>query len=332
MNKSSFAILAMLAAGMLAVLGSPDLAAQNTTGTYPSRPVTIISPYVPGAVTDKDGRVWSQKLTQALGKPFVLDFKPGAGSTIGTHYVAKAAPDGHTLLIITSGFTVTAAMYKDLPYDPLKDLAPVSLTAERPVTVLINPRLPIRNFVEYTTYARAHPNELNFGTSGAGSILHMAGAWMHSATGTEVTFVHYKGSAPMLVDLVAGRVDAAPSNIFNAMPFISSGKLRPIAIASATRSQMLPGIRTVAEQGIPGYGYSAWGGLLSPAGVPAVIINKLSGEIAKYVKEPDVIEKLTGDGTVLIGSTPEAFRQTLVTEITRWKGLAQQFNIKAADD
>ena len=329
MYKFTFA---MLAASAIAVLGSPELAAQSAASAYPSRPVTIISPYVPGAVTDKDGRVWSQKLTQALGKPFVLDFKPGAGSTIGTNYVAKAAADGHTLLIITSGFTVTAAMYKDLPYDPLKDLAPVSLTAERPVTLLVHPSMPIRNFTEHIAFAKAHPGGLNFGTSGAGSILHMAGAWMHSATGTEVTFIHYKGSAPMLVDLVAGRVNASPSNIFNAMPFISSGKLRPIAIASATPSQLLPGIRTIAEQGIPGYGYSAWGGILAPASVSPAIINRLSSEIAKYVKEPDVIEKLTGDGTVLIGSTPEAFRQTLVTEITRWKGLAQQFNIKAADD
>ena len=329
MNKFTFA---MLAAGTVAVLGSPDLAAQSAASAYPSRPVTIVSPYVPGAVTDKDGRVWAQKLTQALGKAFVMDFKPGAGSTIGSNYVAKAAPDGHTLLIITSGFTVTAAMYKDLPYDPLKDLAPISLTAERPVTLLVHPGMPIKNFIEYIAYAKAHPGGLNFGTSGAGSILHMAGAWMHSATGTEVTFIHYKGSAPMLVDLVAGRVNVSPANIFNAMPFISSGKLRAIAIASAAPSALLPGIRTIAEQGVPGYGYSAWGGLLAPAGVPAPIINKLSSEIAKYVKEPDVIEKLTGDGTVLIGSTPEAFRQTLVAEITRWKSLAQQFNIKAADE
>ena len=331
MNRSTWKWLA--AALTMALTAVPAAAqAQGTPAAYPSRPVTIISPYVPGAITDKDGRIWAQRLTQSLGKSFVLDFKPGAGSTIGTNYVAKSAPDGHTLLIITSGFTVTAATYKDLPYDPVKDFAPVSMTVERPVVLMVNPQLPVKNLPEYIAYARAHPGAINFGTSGAGSIVHMAGAWLHSATQTEATFVHYKGSAPMLIDMAAGRVNATPSNIFNALPLIKSGKLRPIAIMSSQRSALLPGIKTAAEDGVPGFGYSSWGGLLAPGATPPAIVNTLSSEIAKYVKEPEIIEKIGSDGTILIGSTPQAFRQAMNAEITRWRALAQQYNINAAEE
>ena len=306
--------------------------AQTAASTYPSRPVTIISPFAPGGSTDKDGRVWAQKLQESLGKAFVLDFKPGAGSTIGTNYVAKAAPDGYTLLIVSSGFSVNAATYSDLPYDSVKDFTPLSLLVKRPTVLLVHPSVPVKSYPEYIAYAKARPGELNMATSGAGGISHMIGAWLHSATGTSITFVHYKGAGPMYTDLIAGRTQVTASSLFTSLPHIKPGKLRPLAILSAERSELLPGMKTVAEQGIPDFDYSAWTGLLMPASVPAPIVNRLSAEIGKHAKSRDMIERFADDGTHVLGSSSEEFRRYLVGEITRWKRLAQEFNIKAVEE
>ena len=327
--ESAFSILAsaMLLCGM-----TGSALAQSAASTYPSRPVTIISPFAPGGSTDKDGRVWAQKLQESLGKAFVLDFKPGAGSTIGTNYVAKAAPDGYTLLIVSSGFSVNAATYSDLPYDSVKDFTPLSLLVKRPTVLLVHPSVPVKSYPEYIAYAKARPGELNMATSGAGGISHMIGAWLHSVTGTSITFVHYKGAGPMYTDLIAGRTQVTASSLFTSLPHIKPGKLRPLAILSAERSELLPGMKTVAEQGIPDFDYSAWTGLLMPASVPAAIVNRLSAEIGKHAKSPDMIERFADDGTHVLGSSSEEFRRYLVGEITRWKRLAQEFNIKAVEE
>ncbi len=295
---------------------------------YPSKPVTMISPYVPGGTIDKDGRLWGQRMSEVLGKPFLLDFKPGAGSTVGTAYVAKAAPDGHTLLVITAGYSITAATYKDLPYDPLKDLAAVTMTLKRPTLLMVHPSLPVNNYEEYIAYARANPGKINFGTSGAGGVYHLMGEWMHSETKTQVTFVHYKGAGPLFVDLVAGRVHASPASLFNALPFIKSGKTRAIVITSKERSPFFPGMKTVAEQGIPDFEYAAWGGFLAPGATPPAILNRLAAETAKYAKDPAILKQYEGDGTVLVGNTPAEFQKVLVTEITRWRRLVGENGIQ----
>ena len=295
---------------------------------YPSKPVTMISPYVPGGTIDKDGRLWGQRMSEVLGKPFLLDFKPGAGSTVGTAYVAKAAPDGHTLLVITAGYSITAATYKDLPYDPLKDLAAVTMTLKRPTLLMVHPSLPVNNYEEYIAYARANPGKINFGTSGAGGVYHLMGEWMHSETKTQVTFVHYKGAGPLFVDLVAGRVHASPASLFNALPFIKSGKTRAIVITSKERSPFFPGMKTVAEQGIPDFEYAAWGGFLAPGATPPAILNRLAAETAKYAKDPAILKQYEGDGTVLVGNTPAEFQKVLVTEITRWRRLVSENGIQ----
>jgi len=305
--------------------------AQTAASTYPAKPVTIISPFAPGGSTDRDGRIWGQKLQESLGRPFILDFKPGAGSTIGTHYVAKAAPDGYTLLIVSSGFSVNAATYADLPFDSVKDFTPLSLLVKRPTVLLVHPSVPVKTYADYVTYVKARPGELNMATSGAGGISHMIGAWFHSAIGTRITFVHYKGAGPMYTDLIAGRTQVTASSLFTSLPHIKPGKLRPLAIMSSERSGLLPGMRTVAEQGIPDFDYSAWTGLLMPAAVPAAIVSKLSGEIGKHARSRDMIDRFADDGTLVMGSSSEEFRRFLVGEITRWKRLAQEFNIKAIE-
>ncbi len=293
--------------------------AQENPSAYPSRPVTMVIPYTPAGPVDVDTRVYSQRLSDAMGKPFVLDYKPGAGSTIGTAYVAKAPPDGYTLLSVTSTLSTNPALYPNLNFDTARDLAPVSLMYTRAFVLLVHPDFPAKSWSEYVAHVRANPGRVNFGTSGAGGIYHIGGAWLHSEIKARVTYVHYKGANPVLMDTIAGRVDAIPSTVFNALPHIKAGKVRAIATLSITRSPLLPELRTVAEQGLAGFDYSSWGGILAPAGTPAPIISRLSGELAKIARTTDVIKRGEADGTVMVGSSPQAFRELLAAEIARWK-------------
>jgi len=323
------------AAGLSAVCAAlvcAPAAAQDAAANYPSKAVTFISPFVPGGTTDKGARLYGHKLSESLGKPFVVDFKPGAGATVGANYVAKAAPDGHTLLITSAAYTITAATYKNLPYDPIKDLAPVSLTLKRPSLLMVHPSVPVTNYAEYIAYAKANPGKLNFGTTGMGGSYHIAGAWLHGATDTKVTFVHYKGAALLFTDQVAGRVHVSPASIFNALPFIKSGKTRAIFMISGERSALMPDLKTVAEQGIPGFDYSAWEGIFTAAAVSPAIVNKLAAEFGKIAKMPDVINMFKNDGTIMVGSSAPEFRKHVITEITRWKKVVQDHDIKTAEE
>ncbi len=315
----SFLVAALLAGGA---------AGQESASAYPSKVVTIIIPYPAGGPTDGDTRLYAQKLTDSLGKPFVIDYKPGAGSTLGTAFIAKSKPDGYVLGSVTSGLSVNPALYANLPFDTLKDIAPVSLMHRRPTMLLVHPSFPARTWPEYVAYVKANPGKVNFGTSGAGGIYHIIGAWLHDELGGKVTFVHYKGAGPAQLDTVAGRVDAMPSTVYNGLPMVKSGKLRVIAILSNTRSTLLPDVRTVAEQGLTAMDYSGWGGIITTGGTPVFIVNKLSAELAKIARTPDMLKRAAIDDTELVGSTPEAFHKLLATEIERWKKVAKDNNIK----
>ena len=328
--KSSAFLVASLA--LTAAACPAPLLAQNAAATYPAKPVTIISPYVPGSSTQSDGLVWADKLRESMGKAFIIDFKPGAGTTVGNNYVAKAAPDGYTLLIVTGAYTIVAATYKDLAYDPVRDLAPVSMNTKRPTLLVVNSSLPVKTFTEYVAYARERPEVLNFATTGIGGQYHLIGAWMHGLTGTKVTYVHYKGASPAFADLAAGRVDVSIANFNFAFPFIKSGKIKPVAILSTKTSPLFPGMKTAAEQGVPDFEWSAWGGILAPGKTPPAIVNKLSGEFARIAKMPDVIARFANDETELVGSTPDYFGKVIVTEINRWKKLVQEQGIKAEEE
>lgn len=299
---------------------------------YPTKPITLIVPFPPGASPDVDGRQWGGKLGEALGKPFVLDFKPGAGGIVGINYVVKSAPDGHTLLIVSGTLTVQAASRPDLPFDPLKDFTPISLLLRRITVLLVHPSLPIRDFPEYVAYAKAHPGELNTGTNGPGAITHMMGAWLNSLAGVTTTYVHYKGTAPMLQDLVAGRIHVTSGSIATSSPFVKSGKMRPIALLGRDKTDLLPGLKTVAEQGLPDYDYATWTGLLGPAGMPSTVVDRLATEIARIAKLPEMTAMFAKDGTRAVGSSPAEFRKFLVSETTAMKRVAQEFNIRAVDD
>ena len=305
---------------------------QGAGATYPAKPVVIIVPFPPGASPDIDGRQWGQRLAEALGKPFVLDFKPGAGGIIGMNYVAKSSPDGHILMMASASLSVQAATRADLPFDPLKDFTPISLLLRRLVVLMVHPSLPVKNFAEYVAYAKARPGELNMGTNGPGAITHIVGAWLNSAAGLNVAFVHYKGTAPMLQDLVAGRIHLTTGSIATSAPFVKSGKLRPIALLGKDKTDLMPGMKTVAEQGLPDFDYSTWTGLLGPAGMPSPVVEKLSTEIVRIAKTSEMTSMFAKDGTLAVGSTPAEFRKFLIAETTNMKRVAQEFNIKAVDD
>ncbi len=302
--------------------------AQESAGSYPSRLVTVINPFAPGGAVDRDTRLYIQKLSESFGKPFVMDYKSGAGTTIGTGYVAKAAADGYTLLSVTSTFSVNPAIYTKLNFDTERDIAPVSHMYSRAAVLVVHPSFPARNWQEYVAYVKANPGKVNFGTAGGGSIYHIGGAWLHSEIGAKATFVHYKGAGPIMLDIVAGTIDAFPPTVATALPQVKAGKLRVIANMSAARSPLLPDMRTIAEQGLPGFDFTSWGGILTTGGTPAAIINKLSNELAKIAKSPDVLQIAATDGTLMIGSTPEAFQKLIATEIVRWKKVVQENNIR----
>lgn len=314
-------------------LGSTGLAlGQGAASNFPSKPITIIVPFPPGSSLDADARVWGLKMQESLGKPYIVDFKPGAGGSIGTHQFVKSAPDGHTLLIASNGFSTNAATRDNLPYDPLKDFAHVSLVNKRITVFMVHPEVPVKNFREYVALVKKSPGELNMGTNGAGGITHMMGAWLHSAAGIKVTFVHYKGTAPMLQDLIAGRVQVTSGSVFTSSAFIKQGRLRPIALLGKERSSLMPGMATAAEQGVPDYDYAAWTGFLAPAGTPAAVLDKLYSAMVKYAKTPEMTSLLEKDGTLVVVSTPEEFRKFLVAEINGMRRVAQEFNIKATED
>ena len=300
----------------------------QTSASYPSKPVTLIAPFPAGGPVDTEVRLYTQRLAQGLGQPFVVDARPGAGTTIGTNYVAKAPADGYTLLVTNSSFSISPAFYPDLPYDPLKDIAPISLMSKRSTALFAAASAPFNNVKEYIAHVRAHPDAINMGTVGAGGALHLSGAWLHSATNTKVTFVHYKGAGPLFIDMFAGRTQVAFVTLSSTLPHVKAGKLKILAMSTTERSPLLPDMPTIAEQLVPGFEYSSWIGIAAPAAVSPEILGKLNAELVKTAKAPEVVEKLVPQGTLLIGSTPAFFRQYIATEMSRWKKLVTELGIK----
>ncbi len=308
-------------------LSCPAIAQEPAAG-YPSKPVTIIVPATPGASFDANARLYAQKLSDSLRQPFIVDFKPGASGTIAAAFIAKAAPDGHVITLISPSFTIAPLQYKDLPYDSVTSFAPISLVSSAPYIFVVHPSLPVRTLTEYIALARANPGKANIGTTGAGSFNHLAAEWLHIATHTKATFIHYKGGPVYLTDLLAGRIEGGISSIPFVKPHVVAGKLRAIAVTSAVRNPVVPDLPTFAEQGVPGYDAMNWLGFLAPAKTPAPTVAKLSAEFAKALKQSDVLGMLKVDGAQPVGSAPEQFSQFLVAEMARWRKLVQGGNIK----
>jgi tripartite-type tricarboxylate transporter receptor subunit TctC len=308
---------------VVAVLLPCTAAAQGPAEPYPARPVRVVIGLAPGGGTDIQARLFAQKLSENLGRPFVVENRTGAGGTIAYAQIAKSPPDGYTLLGVTSGYTITPAVYSKLPYDPVKDFAPISLVVQAPFLLLTHPSLPVRSVKDLLALARAKPGMLDCGSAGHGSSTHMAFELFRTMAGVKITHIPYKGTGPALVDGMAGQVHMLFGNVLSTLTHVKTGRLRALAVTTPKRSTVLPDLPTISESGVPGYENSTWFGLLAPAGTPAAVLNKLNAELVKASQSPDIVERIAPDGGEPVGSTPEQFRRHLATEIERWRKVAK---------
>lgn len=318
-------------AAFVSLFSSMKAVAQTRIDGFPSKPITIVIAGIPGTLADADARFWSQPLTESLGRPVLLEHKPGGGGIVGANYVAKAAPDGHTLFIITGSHTTLAAFRDDLPYDAVRDFSPISLVSKRGVVLVVTPSLPVRTLAEYISYAKANPGKLNWGTNGSGTTFHIVGAWFANATDTDVTMLPYKTNAQMYIDLFAGRVHVSPMTTFTGLQYIKSGKVRPLAQLTMQRSVYYPDLATASELGVADFDYSSWQGFVAPARTPGSIVTKINGVFSSWSKSPTAIKNAATNGAELVVSTPDFLGQTLVREIARWRKVIRDNNIKAEE-
>ncbi|MEW6706378.1 MAG: tripartite tricarboxylate transporter substrate binding protein [Pseudomonadota bacterium] len=303
---------------------------------WPSRPVRIVVPFAAGGTTDILARALAPELQRAFGQAFIVDNKPGAGGNVGAADVAKAPPDGHTLLMGTVGtHGINASLYPKLPYDPVKDFVPVTLVAGVPNVLVLNPakaqQYGIQSVPDLIRYAKAHPGQLNMASSGNGTSIHLAGELFKSMTGTYMVHFPYRGSGPALLDLVGGSMDLMFDNLPSAMPQIKAGRLKALAVTSAQRSQALPELPTIAEAGGPalkGYEASSWFGLLAPAGTPMDIVNRLQQETAKALGSPALKERLQSQGAIPSGMTSAEFARHIAAETKKWAAVVKASGAK----
>ncbi|HTE15225.1 MAG TPA: tripartite tricarboxylate transporter substrate binding protein [Burkholderiales bacterium] len=295
---------------------------------YPAKPIRIVIALAPGGGVDTSGRLLGQKFTEAWGQQVVAENRPGAGGTIATELVARAAPDGYTLLMASLGHAITPALYK-LSYDTIKDFAPISLFVQSPSVLAVHPSLPAKNVKELIAFTKARPNEILFSSSGNGSGQHLAMELMNRMAGIQLVHVPYKGTAPSINDLVGGRVSVTAASAISTMPQVRAGRLRALAVASAKRSPSVPELPTIAEAAIPGFAVDQWYALFAPAGTPRDIVAKLYGEIAKTVADPATRERLLAMGLDPAGTSPEDFTAYLKIETAKWGKLVREAGIRA---
>ena len=304
--------------------------AQTTpaAGDYPVKPVRVIVGQAPGGGNDIQTRLFAQKLTEGLGRPFVVENRTGGGSVVSYRTVAAAVPDGYTLLAVSGGFTIAPSVHPNLGFDPVKDLAPISLVAQAPFLLLVHPALPVKNVKELVALAKARPGALTFGSAGQGSSTHLAFALFTTLAGVTITHVPYKGTGPALVDAMSGQVQMLMGNVLSSLQYSKSGRLRALAVSTRQRSAAIPTLPTLAEAGVPGYESSTWHAWFAPAGTPAPIVEKLNVHLAKSAKAPDVLARLAPDGGEGVGSSPGELRQFIVNDIARWGRVVRDAGIK----
>ena len=306
------------------VLGTGAAGAQ----TYPTKAVRLVVPFLAGGSTDIVGRTVAQKLSEMWGQQAFVDNRPGGGTTIGTDMVAKAAPDGYTLLVTPAPFTINPSLLAQLPYDALNDFAPITLINTTPLVMVVNPGVPAKNVKELIALAKARPGKLNFGSSGTGGSNHLAGELFDAMTGVKMVHIPYKGNAGALTDIVGGHLDVVYNGITSAVALIRGGKLRALAVTSLQRSAALPDVPTLDESGLKGFEAVAWNGLSAPAKTPRDVIMKINADVIKIVNSPELKERLKADGSDPVGNSPEQYAAFLRNEITKWARVIKVANVK----
>ncbi len=296
---------------------------------YPAHSIRYIVPQGAGGSSDTLARLVTQKLSESLGQQVVTDNRPGATGNIGTEMAARAAPDGYTLLQVATSHATNPALSVKMPFDPIRDFAPITLLSQSPNLWIVHPSLPAKNMRELIALAKTRPGEINYSSSGTGSSQHLAGELLKSIAHIDIVHIPYKGSPPALIDLLGGRVVLMCSTIAPAMPLVKSGKLRALAVTGLKRSAAAPEIPTVAESGLPGYEATAWQGVLAPAGTPGEIVVRLNTELVRVINLPEVRKQLAEQGYEPAGNTPGQFAEYIKTEIAKWTRVIKAAGLKA---
>ena len=319
-TRRTFTLAAASALGLLALT---PLAAQAQA--FPTKAITIIVPFSAGGTTDILARVLGQFMSKDLGQPVIIDNRAGAGGNIGTQLVARAAPDGHTILMGTVGtHAINQSLYPKLAFDPIKDFAPLTRVALVPNLLVANPAQPFKTVKELIAHAKANPGKVTFGSSGSGTSIHLSGELFQQMAGVDIQHVAYKGSAPAVNDLLGNHIAIMFDNMPSAISHVKAGKLRPLAVTTPQRSPALPDVPTIAEAGVPGYEATSWFGLLAPAGTPAPVVAKLNTAILKALADPDVKKKLLEQGAEPAGETPAQFATFIASETVKWGKIVKQ--------
>jgi len=295
---------------------------------YPARPVRLIVPFAPAGSADALARTLQPSLSEALGQPVVIDNRPGASSTIGTEMAARAAPDGYTLVMITTTHTVNPSLLAKLPYDSVKDFSPVSLVVSQPNILVVHPSVPVKSVKELVALAKAKPNSLNFASGGNGSSPHLSGELFKLVAAIEITHIPYKGSGPGVTDLLGGHVQMMFAGPLALEQHIKSGRLRALAVADRRRSTVVPDIPTMTEAGFPGVETGTWYGILAPARTPPAIVTSLQRTIARTVQMPDLKSRIVNQGVDIVASSPDDFHKFIIAEIAKWSRVVQKAGVR----
>jgi tripartite-type tricarboxylate transporter receptor subunit TctC len=294
---------------------------------YPARPVRIVVPSPPGGGTDIVARVLAQHFSKSLGQPFVVENKPGAGNMIGIESVARAPADGYTLLVVASTLALNSVLYKKVPYDPVRDFAPITLAATAPNVLIVNPALPAHSLAEFIALAKSKPGALSYGTPGIGTSPHLSMELLKSMAGIDVLHVPYRGTAAAVTDVIGGQIAVTFANALTAKPQVDAGRVRALAVSGPRRIDAFPAVPSVAEAGVPGYEAMQWYGMAAPAGTPAAVIARLHGEAVKALQSDDMKEKLALDGAQPVGSSPAEFAALIKSELAKWTRVARAAEI-----
>ena len=285
---------------------------------FPNRPIKIIVPFGPGGFTDVAARILQKELAPAIGQPIIIENRPGAGSTIGTDAVAKAAPDGYTLVMISTAHVISPHLYKQMPYDPLKDFTPVMKLAEGPYVLVVHPSLPAKSVGELIALAKAKPGSIDYASSGNGSAQHLVGALFTTMAGVNLNHVPYKGSNQAMNDVIGGQVKVSFVGVPNALPNLNSGKLKALGVSTGKRYAELPDVPTIAEAGVPGYDATIWLGLLAPPNTPREIVARINADITRILSTAEARKLMASAGVDVATSTPEDFARLMAAEMERW--------------
>jgi len=317
------------AAGVLLIASSGLMAAGPATAAdvYPSKTIRLVVPFAPGGGSDIVARLLSPKMTEALGQTVVVDNRAGASANLGAAMVAKAAPDGYTLLLANANYTINPSLFKSLPFDPVREFAPVALLANVTNVLAIHPSIPAKSVKELISFAKAHPGQLNFASPGNGTSSHLAGELFRQVAKIEVVHIPYKGATPAITDLIAGQVSFTMASVLSVLPYAKQGRLRMLAVTTAKRSGALPDIPTISEAGLPGFEVSNWYGILAPGGTPRPTVDRLNSELARIARVPDLAEKLAAQGADPATGTPEEFERFIQAELKKWSAVVRSAGI-----